>query len=161
MNKRIAFAVMVVLISSCIAAGRGPKPASNELLTREFDAWNSHDPDKVVGSFTPDVEYQDVAFGLTAHGSAELRNMAAGFFKNVPDMKLEIVSSSIDGNHGSVEWVFSGTDVGLFKTGKKFSVRGASLFELKGDKFSRNKDFYDAATIMRQVGVLPATATAQ
>lgn len=156
MNKRLAFAVLVVLVLSCIAAGSGPKQSNMDLPSREFEAWNSHDPDKVVGFFTPDVDYEDVAFGLTAHGSAELRKMAAGFFTSVPDMKLELVSSTIDGNHGSVEWVFSGTDVGLFKTGKKFSVRGASRFELKGNKFSRSKDFYDAATIMRQVGVLPA-----
>ena len=155
MNNRLAVPVMIVLIASCIAAGSAPKP-DNNLLAAEFAAWNSHDPDRVVACFTPDVEYEDVAFGMTSHGSAELRQMVAGFFTNVPDMKLEIVRSSIEGTHGSVEWVFSGTDVGLFKTGEKFSVRGASLFELKGNKFSRNKDLYDAATIMRQVGVLPA-----
>lgn len=155
MKKQVALAVAVVLIS-CITAGSAPKPSGKDLLAREFAAWSSHDPDKVVGFFTPDVDYEDVAFGLTAHGSTELRKVAAGFFVSVPDMKLELVSSSIDGDHGSVEWIFSGTDVGLFKTGKKFSVRGASRFELKGGKFSRNKDFYDVATIMRQVGALPA-----
>lgn len=156
MNKRIGIAAMVVLIASCIAAGSGPKPVGTDLLAREFAAWNAHDPGKVASFYTADVEYEDVAFGLTAHGSDELRKMVAGFFTSVPDMKLEIVDSSIDGSHGSVEWIFSGTDIGLFKTGKKFSVRGASRFELKDNKFSRNKDFYDAATIMRQVGVLPA-----
>jgi hypothetical protein len=35
-------------------------------------------------------------------------------------------------------------------------VRGASVFELRGGKFSNNRDYYDSASIMRQVGVLPA-----
>jgi ketosteroid isomerase-like protein len=46
--------------------------------------------------------------------------------------------------------------VGLYKTGKKFSVRGASVFEIRGGKVYRNRDYYDSAAIMRQVGVLPA-----
>jgi ketosteroid isomerase-like protein len=73
----------------------------------------------------------------------------------VPDLKLEVVRHMETGDRGSVEWVFSGTDVGLYKTGKKFSVRGASVYEMRGGKFSSNRDYYDAASIMRQVGVLP------
>ena len=44
----------------------------------------------------------------------------------------------------------------MFKTGKNFSVRGVSVFEVRGGKISRYKEFYDVATIMRQVGMLPA-----
>jgi len=75
----------------------------------------------------------------------------------VPDLKVELESSSIQGSHGSIAWVFSGTDKGIYKTGKTFKVRGASVITLKGGKISRNVDYYDAATIMRQVGQLPAT----
>jgi ketosteroid isomerase-like protein len=52
--------------------------------------------------------------------------------------------------------MFSGTDKDVFKTGKKFSVRGVSVIEVREGKISRCLDFYDSATIMRQVGVLPA-----
>jgi ketosteroid isomerase-like protein len=51
--------------------------------------------------------------------------------------------------------MFSGTDKEVFKTGKKFSVRGVSVIEMRGGKIYRNVDFYDVATIMRQVGQLP------
>ncbi len=81
--------------------------------------------------------------------------MAADFFSSVPDLKLDVVNSTTSDSVGSVEWVFSGTDVGLFKTGKKFSVRGVSVYELRDGKFASNHDYYDSATIMRQVGVLP------
>jgi hypothetical protein len=49
-----------------------------------------------------------------------MRKMASDFFASVPDLKLEVVSNTSSGNRGSVESVFSGTDVGLYKTGKKF-----------------------------------------
>jgi ketosteroid isomerase-like protein len=67
-----------------------------------------------------------------------------------------LVSSSIQGGHGFLQWVFSGTDKGVFKTGKKFSVRGVSILELRNGKISRSQDYYDVATVMRQVGLLPA-----
>jgi hypothetical protein len=69
------------------------------------------------------VVYEDVVFGLKAHGHGEMRKMAADFFAAVPDLKLEVVSKTSLGSRGSVEWVFSGTDVGLYETGRKFSKR--------------------------------------
>jgi ketosteroid isomerase-like protein len=66
-----------------------------------------------------------------------------------------LVNSSIDRGHGRIEWIFSGTDHGLYKTGKRFSVRGISAIDLRGGKISRNLDYYDAASIMKQVGLLP------
>jgi ketosteroid isomerase-like protein len=47
----------------------------------------------------------------------------------------------------------------VFNTGKKFSVRGVSAIDVRDGKISRSVDFYDSATIMRQVGVLPTPPT--
>jgi steroid delta-isomerase-like uncharacterized protein len=94
-------------------------------------AWNSHDADKVTAIFTTDVLYEDVTFGAANHGSAELRKFAASIFDAVPDAKFELVNSSADRTHGSIEWIFSGTDHGLYKTGKRFSVRGVSVIDLR------------------------------
>ncbi len=155
MKLRIAIGIAVfVCVCCCVGVTMGGDK-STDLVVTEFAAWNAHDAEKVASLFTDDVVYEDVAFGMVAHGHAEMRKMASDFFANVPDFKLELVSKTFMGNHGSVEWVFSGTDVGLYKTGKKFSVRGASIYELRGGKFSANRDYYDAAAIMRQVGVLP------
>ncbi len=155
MRRTAALLALVMVVGTCFAGGADHKPG-NALLERQFAAWNAHDPEKLASLFTDDVVYEDVTFGQIAHGREELKKMAAGFFAAIPDMHLEIVSFSQHGNEGSVEWVFSGTDVGLYKTGKKFSVHGASRYQLRDGKFSANKDFYDAATIMRQVGALPA-----
>jgi len=155
MKPRFAVCIaMIISICCCVGATGGGDKTSN-LVETNFAAWNGHDPDKVASLYADDVVYEDVAFGLIAHGHAEMRKMAADFFVAVPDLKLDIVSSTSIGNRGSVEWVFSGTDVGVYKTGKKFSVRGASIYELRGGKFSANRDYYDAASIMRQVGILP------
>lgn len=119
-------------------------------------AWNSHDPEKMVPVFTSEVFYEDVAFGEVSHGSAELRKFAASEFEAVPDLKVELLRASVHDGHGTIEWTFSGTDKDIYKTGKKFSVRGVSVIDVREGKISRSLDYYDAATIMRQVGVLPA-----
>ena len=159
MNKRIACLLVAIFVAATTWAQNVGNVAGRNFVQKTFDDWNSHNPDRVVSRYTADVSYEDVPFGMTAHNTAELRKMASDFFAAVPDLKLELISASIENGHGYTEWTFSGTDVGLFKTGKKFSVRGASVFAMKGDKCARNKDYYDAATIMRQVGALPAAAS--
>ena len=146
-------AIMMVAVACAAGAGE-PKPGTT-LVDKQFAAWNSHDPEQVAAFYTNDVVYEDVTFGEVAHGREELKKLAAGFFAAVPDMKLEKVSVFEHGKHGSSEWIFSGTDVGVYKTGKKFTVRGGSVFELRGGKIASNRDYYDSASIMRQVGVLP------
>ncbi len=41
-------------------------------------------------------------------------------------------------------------------TGERFSVRGVTIVELQDGKIRRNSDYWDMATMMKQVGLLPA-----
>jgi predicted ester cyclase len=46
---------------------------------------------------------------------------------------------------------------GIPATGKHFSsARGTSILELEAGKIHREADYWDAATLMRQVGLLPS-----
>ncbi|MGA9529683.1 MAG: nuclear transport factor 2 family protein [Terriglobales bacterium] len=119
-------------------------------------AWNSHNPEKMLPLFADDIVYEDVAYGEISHGHTELRKFAADEFEAVPDLDLKLLHASVANNHATIEWSFSGTDKGIYKSGKKFTVRGVSVIDLRGGKIVRNLDFYDSAAIMRQAGVLPA-----
>jgi steroid delta-isomerase-like uncharacterized protein len=154
MKKVSVIASIVILVT--LQAGAQKRPQISESF---IAAWNSHDVERVIPVFTDDVLYEDVAFGAVNHGSAELRKFAASIFAAVPDVKFELVNSAVDREHGTIEWIFTGTDHGLYKTGKRFSVRGVSVIDLRGGRISRNLDFYDAASIMRQVGLLPSEKT--
>jgi hypothetical protein len=81
--------------------------------------------------FTPDVLYEDVAFGVVNHGAEELRAFATGEFAANPDFRLERVNASLKGGHATIEWVLTGTDVGLYRTGRRFSVRGVSVIDVQ------------------------------
>ena len=120
-----------------------------------IDGWNSTDPEKLVAAFTPDGVYEDVTFGITKKGRAELRELHKFFHNAVGGLYVKLVDTHVADGHGTIEWVFGGTDVDVFKTGKPFSVRGVSVIEVSDGHISRNLDYYDSAAIMRQVGVLP------
>ena len=153
--KRVFTAALALFLLTCVASAKDNTPAVRKMIQQSFDAWNAHEIDKLATFYTSDVTYEDVPFAVQAHGTADFKKLVQGFYDNVPDLKLELIDCKSDEKGGWVEWIFSGTDKGLFKTGKKFSVRGASVFQLRGGKVSANKDYYDAATIMKQVGALP------
>jgi steroid delta-isomerase-like uncharacterized protein len=159
MKRHLGFILTLVLLAFPALAQmeKSDKAASHKAGVAEawIAAWNSHDAEKLAALFTEDVMYEDIPFGEVNHGRQELRKFAASEFEAVPDLKVELKNSSIQGGHGSIEWLFTGTDKGIFKTGKQFSVRGASIITVKNGKISRNVDYYDVTTMMRQVGQLP------
>ena len=151
----LTFAALVLCTS--IPPGVNAADGAEKTIPGKFiAAWNSHDPAKLTTVFTDDVVYEDVAFGEVSHGKAELSKFAASEFEGTPDLELKLVRASIDDGHGTIEWTFTGTDKGVYKTGKKFTVRGVSVIDVRGGKISRSLDYYDISTIMRQVGLLPA-----
>ena len=132
-------------------------PAASSPAENWIAAWNSHDTAKWATYFSADVYYEDVTFAEISRGLEEGKKFAAEFFESVPDLKLELENSSFEGDHGSIQWILTGTDKGIYKTGKKFKVRGVSIITVKNGKISRSLDYYDSATIMKQVGLLPAS----
>jgi steroid delta-isomerase-like uncharacterized protein len=164
MNRKRVFIgaiLLAALILPAIAAPPDGKSTGPDAAVAEkwIAAWNSHNPDKLLALFTDDIAYEDVAFGEVSHGTAEVRKFVTAEVEAIPDLELKLLRANIHGGHGTIEWTFSGTDKGVYKTGKKFSVRGVSVIDMRDGKISRNLDFYDSATIMRQVGQLPTAPT--
>jgi steroid delta-isomerase-like uncharacterized protein len=149
----LAMALSLVLVG-CATAPKDSGKRSNAIVERAFAAWNAHDLDKVVAAYSDDIVYEDVPFGPLNSGPVEFRAWAALCFSIIGDYKIEAVNTSIENGHGVVEWIWSGVDKDWFKTGKPFSVRGVSVIEVRDGKISRNKDYYDGAALLRQVGKL-------
>jgi steroid delta-isomerase-like uncharacterized protein len=127
------------------------------------DAWNSHDPNVVVTYFTKNVFYQDIPGeaqapgNFTFMGTEGLRTFASQVFGRFPDLNIMIVETEVTplicGNRGAFQWIFSGTHQ---QTHKMFSVHGISPVKVEGDLISWILDYWDKATLYRQVGLLPS-----
>lgn len=121
-------------------------------------AWSSHNTGQVLSLFTDDCVYEDVTFNVVNRGKEQLRAFADGVFAGIPDFKIELTAKFTAGTWAGMEWVMSGTHKGDFPgmpaTGKHFSTRGVTILETRAGKIRRNSDYWDAASVMRQVGLL-------
>ncbi len=134
---------------------------STRLIEAWAQAWSSPNGlEKLFSLFTDDCVYEDLGTGTHARGKEELKAFFEVIFRAIPDFKIELTSHFSAGNWAGAEWTWSGTQTGDFPgipaTNKYASVRGASVFELQGTKFSRCSDYWDMATCLRQVGLMPS-----
>ena len=146
----------IALATVCVGALYGSASAiAADIAESAILAWNSHDSDKVARYYTQDAVYEDATLGAVNHGTADIRKFAQQFFDESPDAKFRVTSSFMRDGHGYAEWVMTGTDVGIFKTNKRFEVRGASIMQGSPERLSNQTDYWDMATLMKQLGVMP------
>ena len=146
-----------------IGGGSAARSADTQALERALDqwavSWSSGDVDKLLPLFTDDVRYEDVTFGAVNQGKNALRDFAATTFGAFADLKFELKSRLVaaDGRSGAMEWTWRGRQTkelpGLPATNKTFEVRGATFVDFTDGKISRNSDYWDLATYMKQVGL--------
>jgi steroid delta-isomerase-like uncharacterized protein len=127
-------------------------------------AWNAHDPDKILSFFSDDVLYEDLAIGKTMHGKQELAEFIKLTLNDIPDFHIEATSLIVSGDWVASEAIMSGTMAhssipGIPATGKSFSLRAASIMELSNGKIRRETDYYNAITMMQQIGAIPSQPT--
>ena len=144
---------------------------ANPELKRLLDDWavawssgDSSDPERILALFTDDCVFEDVTFGVITRGKEELRSFVNGAFAAVPDFRYKLKGRFATSRWAVIEWVMSGTHNGDFPgipaTGKRFSsVRGSTILELEAGKIRRESDYWDAATFMKQVGLLPGNTS--
>ena len=122
-------------------------------------AWVSHDAKKISSFFTDDGVYEDVGLGAVNRGRDAIRAFVAGGFVTFPDFNVVLTSLFVTEDRAASEWIMTGTHLGdspgLPATGKPISVRGASIIEFRDDKIQRDSDYWDTASFLRQIGVLP------
>jgi len=153
----------LLAVLALVGGGSAARSADSQALERVLDqwavSWSSGDVDKLLPLFTDDVRYEDVTFGAVNQGKNALRDFAATTFGAFADLKFELESRLVaaDGRSGAMEWTWRGRQTkdlpGLPATNKTFEVRGATVVDFTDGKISRNSDYWDLATYMKQVGL--------
>ena len=89
-------------------------------------------------------------------GPSEIKGYLSSVFTWAPDFAVSVTSMAVAGQTVVVEWTMDGTHTGPMgafpATGKRFSVRGASVIELEDGGIRRNSDYYDGAAFLMQLG---------
>jgi steroid delta-isomerase-like uncharacterized protein len=125
-------------------------------------AWNSHDVNKIFDFYTEDCVYEDLGLGVVKHGKKEFTDYINTMFADFPDIKWEVKSAFGTNDWQGNEWIMSGTHAhstmtknAIPATGKTFSIRVAGIYQLRNGKYSRESVYYNMATFLQQVGLMP------
>ncbi|MFJ1705416.1 nuclear transport factor 2 family protein [Kitasatospora sp. NPDC088346] len=154
-----ATAACAVLSTTATAAQASARPAAQRLpkvVTAWAAAWNGSDPQALGNLFTADSSYTDQGVGVTFHGRHEIAGWKARTDSLIDDVHVTVKAAHRDGDHITVEAVYSGH---LKGAPKPFAVPMATLLDL-GDhhRIASDQDYYSLISVLTQSG-LPADWT--
>src|SRR5437588_12294908 len=136
-----------------------------EFAQRWASAWNSHDPDQVLGLLTEDIVYDDAASPETMRGHGDVRAFMDMTWRAFPDLRFEAIGEPLVAPtqpRAAFWWRGTATNTGrieppgLAATGKRIEFEGAGFHEYRDGKIARLQIVFDMADMMVQLGVLPA-----
>jgi steroid delta-isomerase-like uncharacterized protein len=129
-----------------------------------LDAWNSHEPERLLALMTEDIVYEDTAWPRTMHGHGDVREFVHHAWAGIPDMRFEMRAGPFVHAHepkAAFWWNGFGTHTGpidppgLAPSGKSLTFDGADFHEYRDGKVARLRIVFDMGAVMRQLGVLP------
>ena len=110
-------------------------------LDRLFDAFNRHDADAVMSCFAPGAVFHTAAgptpSGRKVEGHPAIRAAFSAVWHAMPDVRWSVHGSRVDGEHGIVEWLFTGTP----RVGAAVEIEGVDLFTFAGDLVATKSAF--------------------
>ena len=127
---------------------------------KEFmNSFTGNNLEKAMGLYTDNVQFEDVTLGFMANGKAELREFFKGFTDpNAGENKFTTTAYSGSAEGGAVEWLWEAKHVGEFMgaaaAGKETQVKGVSILTFKGGKIESQHDYWDASSVLRQLGAI-------
>ena len=129
--------------------------------TAPLMAYSDKDWDAMRACITPDFVYEEVANDRKIQGIDNVMPIWKEWAAAIPDSRATIHDAYVSGNTVVIELTWNGTHNGTLNlpsgpvaaTGKTISIRSCSVFEITGDKASMQRQYFDMATMFRQLGI--------
>jgi steroid delta-isomerase-like uncharacterized protein len=134
----------------------------NAKLARELhQTFNDRSYDRVADLVTEDVQWENVASGETFSGPEGLKQFMRGWVDAFSDGKSEIQEVHAGEDFVVVEFAGRGTQDGPLRgpageippTNQSIDVQFCDVYHTQDGKISHGRSFFDAATMMGQLGV--------
>src|SRR5438309_11209076 len=142
--------------------------ANADLIRAVADAFNAREWDRVTEFVTDDLEFEDVAAGVSVSGPGAFAGYAQGWASAFPDMAIETLSVVADETRVAGEFKARGTHEGTMQTpagdipatGRQFEERFVWYCEVADGRLSAVRDYYNVMSLMTQLGLIPEPAAA-
>jgi steroid delta-isomerase-like uncharacterized protein len=134
-----------------------------ERIVRIFhESWDLKDPDRGATVVAEDCHFEDVARGELLPGPEGYKRDYYRWREAFPDGEVKVINVIVEGNWAVVEFVNRGTHTGPFHsslgtfapTGRRMEIRYCSVMRVGDGKVVEGRDYYDSATIARQLGLI-------
>jgi steroid delta-isomerase-like uncharacterized protein len=128
-----------------------------ELVQRDEDAWNAHDPDRLAALFAPGLEYRSVTLPEPLHGREAFRDLAARYMRAFPDLRISNDAVATGEDTVVIEWRITGTHLGPLDTvpptGRTIEIRGCGVVRVDADGLMAEIDeYWNLLSLLRQLG---------
>jgi hydroxyacylglutathione hydrolase len=138
------------------ASGKGAEAVAQ----RYFEAIGARDLDAAVGMWAEGGrEYvRGQADVLAPDG---VREFIGSLLDAMPDMKMEVLETTAEGERCAVRWAITGTFAGpgsmggVKPTGHPLKLEGLDLLTVREGKIQANDAFTDGMEVARQIGLMP------
>jgi uncharacterized protein (TIGR02246 family) len=119
------------------------------MMAKDYTAaWNSKSAEAVASFYAEDGQII-INRGDPWKGRSGIKEMASGFYADVPDLSLTCDEIRCSGSHAVYVWTFTGHDA---NTGNPLTVQGWEEWELDDDlKVKSSLGWYDENDYARQV----------
>jgi steroid delta-isomerase-like uncharacterized protein len=134
----------------------------NVTVARTFhQSWDDRDPDRGASVIADDCEFVDVPRGELQLGPQGYKHDYERWRTAFPDGTVKITKVIAEGDWVVVEFTNSGTNTGPLRTAigdfpptnRRIEVSYCSVMQIKNGKVISGRDYYDASTILRQLGL--------
>jgi steroid delta-isomerase-like uncharacterized protein len=142
----------------------------NESIARQIiEAFNSRDPATALELVSDHAELVDVPFGEVYRGPDGLREYHTSWMSAFPDGRVEITNVIADDRQAVVEYTGQGTMTGAMSTGggdipptgRRMQMKLCDVMEIEDGKVIRYRSYFDAASMMQQLGLTSEPAAPQ
>ena len=136
--------------------------ARREAVVREhMESENRHEFDVTLRTFAH-PRYELIATGEVYDGEEAVRGYYAASRAAFPDQRNEVRAMHHADDAVVVEFDLMGTHRGPLRgippTGREFTCRMVALFRFEGDRIVCERVYFDSATILGQLGIIPPTS---
>jgi len=130
-----------------------------------FDAWNAHDSNSFVKLIAEDYIAESDTQPAPLRGRDGARQSMEMYIKAFPDLHFHIEQMIASDECVVTRWHATGTHkgelMGIPPTGRRGEgIRGCTVSQYRNGKVVHEWLYWDVATLLRQIGVMPAPSRA-
>ena len=112
----------------------------DEILQRFNDAWCARDVEAILSFFTDDAEYINIPMDPPNRGIAQIRAFIEGFVGMLDSIEFVVHKQVVQG-----DLVMNERTDRIVMNGKSIDLPVMGVFEFRGDKIAKWRDYFDMA----------------